>query len=150
MKKSNTILLGLATVWPFLYMILFFLFVFSAIFLGQGDGDGIPIMFGLILPLHFLTMFLIMGLTVFYIVNVFRNEQVDRDKKVLWAVVLFLGNLIAMPVYWYLYLWRPATAALLSPRGALNEANASTWAGSATSPERSGAYVPPREPPDWR
>jgi hypothetical protein len=24
---------------------------------------------------------------------------------VLWAVVLFLGNMIAMPVFFYLYIW---------------------------------------------
>lgn len=39
-------------------------------------------------------LFLIMGLTVFYMVNVFRNDRVEKDKKVLWAVVLFMGNMI--------------------------------------------------------
>jgi hypothetical protein len=40
-----------------------------------------------------------------YIVNVFKNDRVSKDKKALWVVVLFLGNMIAMPVYWYLYIW---------------------------------------------
>ena len=26
--------------------------------------------------------------------------------KALWAIVLFLGNIFAMPVYWYLYIWK--------------------------------------------
>ncbi|NLG84554.1 MAG: hypothetical protein GX493_08130 [Firmicutes bacterium] len=41
-----------------------------------------------------------------YIVNVFNTDLVDKDKKALWAVVLFFGNIIAMPIYWYLYIWR--------------------------------------------
>jgi type II secretory pathway component PulM len=40
-------------------------------------------------------------------VDVFQSNRVSADKKALWAVVLFLGNIFAMPVYWYLYLWRP-------------------------------------------
>ena len=52
------------------------------------------------LLLHPSTMLIVMALMVFYIVNVFKNERVDKDQKVLWAVVLFMGNMIAMPVYW--------------------------------------------------
>ncbi len=44
-------------------------------------------------------MALMLGLTVFYIVHVFRTDRVPADKKALWAVVLFLGNLLAMPFY---------------------------------------------------
>ena len=43
-------------------------------------------------------MLWIMALTVFYMVNVFRNDRVDKDKKVLWAVVIFMGSIIAMPI----------------------------------------------------
>jgi hypothetical protein len=58
-----------------------------------------------ILPLHVFTMLAGIALIVFYIVNVFRNDRVDKDKKALWAVVLFMGSMIAMPIYWYLYIW---------------------------------------------
>ncbi len=42
---------------------------------------------------------------IIYIVNVFRNDWVEKDKKALWAVVLFLWHMVAMPVYWHLYIW---------------------------------------------
>jgi heme/copper-type cytochrome/quinol oxidase subunit 2 len=110
MKKSTKILLAIATIWPFIYMIFFFVVIFFSFFFmprgGTAEGGAFPALFMIIFPLHFLTMLLIMGLTVFYMVNVFRNDRVEKDKKVLWAVVLFMGNMIAMPIYWYLYIWR--------------------------------------------
>jgi len=41
-----------------------------------------------------------------YIKNVFKNERISQDKKALWVVVLFLGGFVAMPIYWYLYIWK--------------------------------------------
>ena len=61
--------------------------------------------FNLIFRLHLLVMVLIVALMAFYIIHLFRTDLVASDKKALWAVVLFLGNLLAMPVFWYLYVW---------------------------------------------
>jgi hypothetical protein len=144
MKKSIKILLGLATLWPFLYMILFFLFIFLSILFmpGRGGGEsGPPFFFVVFIALHLLTMLWIMGLTVFYIVNVFRNDRVDKDKKVLWAVVIFLGNMIAMPIYWYLYIWKEVPADGL-PHSSLGSADTSDWANDARASSREQS-VPP-------
>jgi len=43
---------------------------------------------------------------IIYIIHIFKTEKVPQDKKALWAVVIFLGNMIAMPIYWYLYIWK--------------------------------------------
>jgi hypothetical protein len=51
-------------------------------------------------------MFIMIGLLVFYIVHLFKNPAIAGDRRALWAVVLFLGSIIAMPVYWFLYIWR--------------------------------------------
>jgi hypothetical protein len=156
MKKTNKILLAIATIWPFIYMIFFFLVIFSSFFFmprdGSSDGGAFPALFLIIFPLHFLTMLLIMGLTVFYIVNVFRNERVEKDKKVLWAVVLFMGNMIAMPIYWYLYIWQDGKEPSLASneRRVLNNAEGSNWVNDATKKEREKEYVPPTQPPNWR
>ncbi len=110
MKKPAKILLGIATLWPFLYIIIFFAFMFSQVLLislrGEPSHIGPPTFFIVLFSLHFLTMLWIFALLIIYIINVFKNERVDKDKKALWAVVLFLGNMFAMPVYWYLYIWR--------------------------------------------
>ncbi len=66
MKKSSKILLALATIWPFLYMIVFMGVAVSSIFL-RGNEPGF--IWAIIIPLHILTMLWIMGLTVFYMVS---------------------------------------------------------------------------------
>lgn len=152
MSKTVKLLLGLATVWPVAYMFLFFVFIFSTILSGGGNPVNPPMEFVLVFVLHLFTMLVIAALTIFYIVNVFRNERVEKDKKVLWAVVLFLGSLIAMPVYWYLYIWKPAPEApMFSNPGQLGSADTTAWTNDlrAQAPAEK-EYVPPSRPPDWR
>jgi hypothetical protein len=57
--------------------------------------------------LHLAVMLLIWVLIATYIVYLFKTTHVPADKRALWAVVLFLGNMLAMPFFWYLYVWRP-------------------------------------------
>ena len=156
MKTHNKILLAIATIWPLLYMVFFFVVIFSSIFFmprdGSAEGGALPALFMIIFPLHFLTVLLVLGLTAFYMVNVFRNDRVEKDKKVLWAVVLFMGNMIAMPIYWYLYIWREEKErpGVSKDHQALHNAEASGWMNNATSKGHEKEYVPPTQPPNWR
>lgn len=153
MNKTLKILLGLLTVWPFAYLILFFITVFSTVFFvtGPEGGAGPPPLIALILPLHLLTMLLIFALMTFYIVNVFRNSRVEKDQKVLWAVVLFFGSMIAMPIYWYIYIWKAAPPAVPAPPSQLAGADTSAWTNEASSSRsEQREYVPPTSPPNWR
>lgn len=110
MSRGKQITLAVFTVWPILYMLLFMSAIFAMMmmsgFSGSGDSSGPPTVMKIILPLHFLTMLEIFVLIVIYIVHVFKTDRVPQDKKALWAVVLFLGNMIAMPIYWYIYIWK--------------------------------------------
>jgi hypothetical protein len=97
--------------------VMFFGFVFTMMLTISSQGApaerGVPAGFIGIMAAHVITMLWVMGLTVFYIVDVFRNELVVKDQKALWAVVIFLGSFVAMPIYWYLYIWRePAASAV--------------------------------------
>ena len=144
MKKTSKILLAGATIWPILYM-LFFMSVFLWSFLSRDNGPGF--LWAIIVPLHLLTMVVIMGLIAFYIVNVFRNDRVKKDMKVLWAVVIFMGGPMAMPVYWYLYVWRHSVAIASDDPKLLSET--ANWAREPEA-QRTSEYVPPPHPPDWR
>src|SRR3989338_9027966 len=104
MPKSQKIVLGIATMWPIFYMIFFFVFVFSQIFFSSSREPSTG--FFLIFPLHFSTIILTFVLLFIYINNVFRNDRIAQDKKALWAACLFMGNMISMPIYWYLYIWQ--------------------------------------------
>ena len=45
-----------------------------------------------------------------YVAHLFSNDLVPNEKRWLWAIVLFCGSIVAMPVYWYLYVWRDGRA----------------------------------------
>jgi hypothetical protein len=151
MTKSAKIALGVATLWPFAYLFVFFAFFFGIMINSPGPGKeaGIPLFMVVFFALHLFTMLLGMALTVFYMVNIFRNDRVDKDKKVLWAVVIFLGSMIAMPIYWYLYIWKEAAGPAPLP-SALGSADSSSWVNNATTSAPQHEYVPPRQPPNWR
>jgi len=114
MTKPKAITLAVFTVWPFVYMILFMaVFFISFMTIGHQNqqSDGMPLMFRIILPLHLLTMLEMFGLLAIYIIHLFKTDHVPSDKKALWAVVIFMGNILAMPIYWYLYIWKPIRSA---------------------------------------
>ena len=195
MKKSTKILLGIATIWPVVYMLLFFLTIFSfmiSIPFAQSDanknaqsidliqleqkikngevklltirGDKLtatdrvgdqefyvyvtneqsrdeilkqaremdgsgrprvekvevepdsfapaifPIGFAALFAVHLFTMLLIMGLMAFYIVQVVRTDRLDQNMRILWTILICMVAMGAMPVYWYLYIWREPLA----------------------------------------
>lgn len=113
MTRTKALTLAVFTIWPFLYMILFmasFFIMFTTNGFRQPDS-GMPLIFKIIVLFHLITMLEIPALTAIYIIDLFKTEQVAADKKVLWAIVLFMGNIVAMPIYWYLHIWKPIKSA---------------------------------------
>jgi hypothetical protein len=109
MSRGKAIALAVFTAWPFLYIVLFSCAMAAMMmsdFAAPGRPSGPPVIVWVIFPLHFLTMLEMLVLLGIYLSHLFRTDRVPQDKKALWAVVLFLGNMIAMPVYWYFYIWR--------------------------------------------
>ena len=109
MSKSKKIILGIATLWPIVYLVMFLIFIFSQLFISflkKGPMLGSPFLFLIIFAVHLLTIVWIFVLIVIYMKNLFKNERVKKEEKALWAVIFFLGSIIAMPIYWYLYIWK--------------------------------------------
>ena len=109
MSRARAIVLAVLTAWPLLYVMLFVGIISWTVMsaaLGSYDSDGPPMLFRVLFVLHFLTMVEMVLLLVVYIVYLLRTDRIAQDKKALWAVVLFCGNMIAMPVFWYLYIWK--------------------------------------------
>lgn len=121
LSKRLKILLAAATLWPFVYfglIMLFALSVMAAQLLTHRSPDYGPpggILLLIILPIHLLTILVWNALMIFYIVHVITTKRVTKSNdKALWAVVIFVLNILIMPVYWYLYIWcepRPAPEA---------------------------------------
>lgn len=153
MNKTAKVILGLVTLWPFFYLILFFVMIFSFVLFGEGGGggEGPPSLIAIIFPLHLLTMLVSFALMVFYIVNVFKTKRIENDKRALWAIVLFFGGMIAMPVYWYLFIWKDEAVATPSAPAQLGSVDTSAWTNNVnTQRPQQEQYVPPSQPPDWR
>jgi len=108
--KLKAVTLGACTLWPILYMFLFMGTVFTQFIMmdfgGKQVAGEMPTVMKIIFPLHLLTMLWILVLMAVYIRHIFKTEAVAQDKKALWAVVIFCANMFAMPVYWYLYIWK--------------------------------------------
>jgi hypothetical protein len=110
MSKPLKVLLLLATLWPLIYIGMFFVFfVILFAFTGRTQFHGTgppPPAFILIFILHFITMAWTLGLLVFYIINVFNKEAIRDTMKILWVILLIFGGPISMPIYWYQYIWK--------------------------------------------
>ncbi len=48
----------------------------------------------------------ILMLIVFFIIYTYASNVVPKDKKHLWAAVLFLAHIFAFPIFWYHYIWK--------------------------------------------
>lgn len=109
LNKSSKILIIVLSILPIFYMFFFFGYIFFTMFSAfsgkvpdQSAFKFMPFLF----VMHFAVMLLMFALLAFYMYYLYRTERVAQDKKVLWAVLLFMGSFIAMPIFWYLYIWR--------------------------------------------
>lgn len=154
MKLSRTlkILIGLASAWPFLYIFLFIAFVFGMISLSTdapGGGRELDPVFGgafaILIVVHILTIFLSLGLTIFHIIHAVKNTKLDSNKRIMWILLFFFAGIITEPIYWYLEIWSEKPDGAFA--GQINPPSASSYDFQGA---RSGTYVPPSGPPDWR
>jgi len=115
MTKRKAITLAAFTAWPFLYLIAGICITILVLpfsgdnnnFYGNFRPDEISTFFKIFIPIHIATLLEMFALLVYYIIHLTHTITVPANKKVLWAVILFLGNPLFLPIYWYLYIWKP-------------------------------------------
>ena len=56
------------------------------------------------LAIGLITLFYLV--TGFFMVLAFRSSAVPAGKRGLWAALLFFGNALVLPFFWYWYIWR--------------------------------------------
>ena len=154
LKRSTKILLGVATIWPLIYIFIFMAVIFGMMAFSFGGPPPDPsfgpifgIGFMAFFVVHFLTIMLGFGMTIFYIIHAIKNENLQSDWKAIWAVLFFIAGMFAEPVYWYLQIWKAPDAE--QRVGELSPAGTSTW-DFESGRTRQGEYQPPPDPPDWR
>jgi len=60
----------------------------------------------LLFAAHFLTILLMMGLLPSYIILAVKDERHDQTMRIIWVVLFCTAGMFAMPIYWFLYVWR--------------------------------------------
>lgn len=118
LSKPVKILVGIATFWYSLYLLLTLLgilillgYIIVALMMGGEAVLNIRMLlrqilsFELMLPIHLCSLFLELGLLVFYLIHTIKNSKASDPMR----IALGLGHLflpfVAMPVYYYLYIW---------------------------------------------
>jgi hypothetical protein len=92
---------GAITLWPLFYAVLFVgLTITSVKYFWFPEQPAVLVAFR---ALHFGTMLLILGLTVFYLAFLFTSDRMPLYMKVAWVPALILASFVAMPLFFYLY-----------------------------------------------
>ena len=113
MQRRTKIVLGIVSVLPLAYMFVFIAAMAGFVFIGFGESHNAsaPLAFKIVMAVHLAVMAIMFALMIFYVVYLFRMTRQTEAQKILWALFLFIGNIIAFPVFFYLYIWREAEPA---------------------------------------
>jgi hypothetical protein len=124
LSKSIKILIGLTTVWVAAYPLLFFIvwlfMMFSIGFTPPSSGEGFPLFmvpFFAIFPLHCITILLQFGLSIFYLVHIIKNRDASETLRIILGVGTFFLPFVAMPIYYYLFVWPEQPPAWVTAQG---------------------------------
>ena len=128
--KPAKILIGIATFWYALYLlltlvgiILFFGYLLVSLMTGGGSITNLPsllreiLSLEFMLPVHVCSLLLEVGLLIFYLIHTIKNTKASDAMR----IALGLGHLflpfVAMPIYYYLYIWRETPPEWAAARG---------------------------------
>ena len=123
LSKTNKILLIVATFMPMVFMVAFFTLLISfitsaAMQPGRANAEPPPLFFVGFFGFEGLMILWGVGLFILYLIHLLKTDRVKRDQKALWGVVLFLGGIIAMVVYWFMYVWPEPKPTEMAPNTA--------------------------------
>ena len=108
--RQKLMLVG--ALWGPVYFVFFIGVMAVSVLRGNGEpDDDFLIPFGVLFALHMLAIVIALLTTVFFVIDVFRNPRVGQDQRVLWLIVLLLAGVVAMPIYWWLYVRSSADTA---------------------------------------
>jgi len=110
-KRAVRLLLGFLSFVPLAVMVAILGSALASAAGGRGAGllaDDSDAAFFLLLALCMGLGLLSVALLIYFVLFIFRSERVKAEHKALWAIVLFMGNAIGFPIFWFIYFWRDA------------------------------------------
>jgi hypothetical protein len=123
LSRSSKIVAGLATgayvLLPLVFIPAWIFFVMLIASSSEYGGEPPPFLifstFSVIFPLICLINILHLGLITFYLVHIIRNNAGSDTGRILSGVGLFIMPWLAMPVYYFLYVWPETPPVWASP-----------------------------------
>jgi hypothetical protein len=107
MTRDKALILAGFTIWPFIFPLVGLLVELMGII--PTNSSDIPWTFIAFLGLFCFTVIEILALLVFYINFLFFKTTLPIEHKLIWTIALFIGHVVVMPVFWYLFVWKPRT-----------------------------------------
>ena len=107
--KTTKLLLALVTLVPLAYVLFLFVTIFlhvSSLLVGIPERNIFLELFETLFLFHLGMMLWIAVLTIVYAVHIARNEALKNEIKAVWVTAICFGNVLAMPIYWYLQIWK--------------------------------------------
>lgn len=110
LNKSIKLLVGGGTFWllfyPLLFIVIWFLAIPGFMFSPSPESPfSMFSMFDLIFPVHCLTAIMQLVLMGFYLFHIIKNTLVSDTIRAIFGVGIFFMPFIAMPVYYYFFIW---------------------------------------------
>ncbi len=115
MPKSRKLLLGLFSLLPMLFLVIYFIVFFSfliTIFRNSHNPDLFPEMLlqhiGSIIAFMLMMVIIKLGTLIYFIIHAVNNAAIDSTERIVWILVFIFAGMIGFPVYWYLRIWKTA------------------------------------------
>lgn len=110
MKNQKSIILGVMAFLPMFYIVLSWILILPGIFKPINDSATMERGMSQAAGLHFIMdiFFLIAIISVIFtfVLNVRNNKLIQEKTKNSWTVLIIIGSVITIPIYWYKYILR--------------------------------------------
>jgi hypothetical protein len=108
MNRFLAILIGFFTVFPFVSIAAMLYAYFGTTVYPNGEVESpvsLPVLIVIVISC-LVTIVDVIVLPVPYVMHVFKNGRLNDNQKIVWTSVILVGNILAMPFYWYWYMWK--------------------------------------------
>jgi len=114
MSKNKKIFLGILTLLPVVFLIIYVFAMFFSVFgfmhmAQNGHQPSEEAIFGTFASVFVLFGFIFLstiGLLIFYITHAARNPKFSDSDRLLWILICVFAGFIGFIIYWYIHIWK--------------------------------------------
>lgn len=108
MKKQKSVILGILAFLPMFYIVLSWILIIPDMFKPINTSStmerGMSQAAGLHIIMDILFLIAIIIVIIIFVLNVRNNKSIQEKNKNTWTVLIIIGSVITIPIYWYNYI----------------------------------------------